>query len=131
LCGLVERGQRVNLLGHPHGAKLGCNCRRHPARHHQACHHRTQFAGNAQRHNLRHEVFGVVARAANIDLQRQCAASEERRQADNRQREIPDAQDLLEHLAEVPRRQQAAKHGVAGEQRQPPHLCEHGQHEAA
>ena len=68
-----QRGQGVDLLGHFHGADFGGDGGGDAARHHQAGDHRPQFAGDAQHHDLRHDGFGAIAVAAQIDLQRQHA----------------------------------------------------------
>ena len=68
-----QRGQRVDLLGDFHGADFGGDGGGDAARHHQARDHRSQFAGDAQHHDLRHDGFGAVAVAAQINLQRQHA----------------------------------------------------------
>jgi hypothetical protein len=88
-----------------------------PACHHEAGQYRPQFAGDAQRHDGGDQAFGIEARRAEIDLQRQRAAGEEGGEADHGQREIADAQHLLEHLADIAGGGEALDQAVADEQR--------------
>ena len=87
-----EGGQRVDLLGHAHGADLGRDRGGDTARDHQPAEDGAEFAGHGQCNDVGDNGFGVEALAARKDLQRQRAAGEERRHADDRQREIADAQ---------------------------------------
>ncbi len=57
------------------------------AGHHQSGNHRPQLARDAEHHDLRHDGFGAVAVAADIDLERQHAAGEERGETHDRQGE--------------------------------------------
>jgi hypothetical protein len=72
--------------------------------------------GPSSRHpdgnNRRHHRLGIEARAAGIDLQGKGTASEDRRQADNRQGKPADLQKRHPKLAQIERRpQDMAKDG--------------------
>ena len=127
-----KRGQRVNLLGHLHGADLGGDGGGDAARHHQAGDHRAQFAGDAQHHDLGHDGFGAIAVAAQIDLQRQHAAGEEGGEPHHRQREIADAHHLADDQPAIDRRAETSAASVrAGELRQPADMGQHRENGAA
>ena len=113
-----ERHQRVDLLGDAHGAEFGGNRGADAARHHEGRQHRTQFAGDAKRHDGGDQAFRQLKRRrAQIDLQGQRAAGEEGGEADDGQREIADAQHLLEDLAQEDLRRQALQQPILDEQR--------------
>ena len=59
-----ERGQRVDLLGHAHGADFGGDGGGDAARNHQPRDHRPQLARDAEHDDLRHEGFRAEAVAA-------------------------------------------------------------------
>ena len=127
-----ERGQRVDLLGHAHGAELGGDRGGDAAGDHQAAEHRAELAHDADGDDRGHHGLGVEAGAAGIDLQRQRGAGEERGQADDRQREVADAQQLLAELdrvegrADEVRERRAPRRSSAGRWR-----CEQPQGRAA
>ena len=91
----AQRGQGVDLLGHPHGADFGGHGGANAARHHEAGQDRPEFAGDRPHHDVGDGALGGEAGEAGVTLQGQDHAGEERRQADHGQREIAD----LHHLA--------------------------------
>ena len=65
-----------------------------------------KFARDAERHDRGDQAFGIEARRAEIDLQRQRAAGEEGGEADDGQRVVADPHHLIEDLADIDGRRQ-------------------------
>ena len=82
--------KRIDLLCHFHRRDFSGNRRGHARSDHQAHQNGAQLAHHADCDDLGHDCFRVEARAACVDLQCQCAACEDRGQADNREREPTD-----------------------------------------
>ncbi len=122
-----QRHQRIDLLGDPHGAKLGGDRGADAARHHESGKHGAKFAGDAQRHDGGHQALGIEARGAEIDLQRQRAAGEEGGEPHHGKREVADLQHLIEDLADVDLRRQALQQPVLEEERDAAHLLHQGE----
>src|SRR5579885_51794 len=112
-----KRGERVDLLCHPHRADFGGDGRGHPAGHHQARDHRTQLARDAEHNDLRHKGFRAIAAAADEYLQGQHAAREEGGEPHHRQRKIADAHHLPDDEQPVNRGPDAGRHRIGGENR--------------
>ena len=90
-----EGDERVDLLGHLHRADLGRDGGGDAARDHQAAEDGAELADHADGDDGGHDGFGVEARAAGVDLQRERAAGEERGEADDGEAEVADEPDLL------------------------------------
>jgi hypothetical protein len=99
-----ERDQRVDLFGDLHRADLGGDGGGDAARDHEPAEDGPKFPRDADGDDLGHHGLGVEARAAGVDLQRQRAAGEKRREAHHGQREPADVQKLVRQFARVPGR---------------------------
>ena len=74
-----------------------------------------KFAHDADRHDRRHDRLGAEARAPGIDLKRQRAAGEQRRQPDDRKAEVANEQKGLRELSQVEGRTHQMADGQSGE----------------
>ena len=106
----------VDLFGRAHGPDLGGDGRGDPSGQHQGRQHRPELAGDPQRHDLRHDLLGVEAPAAGIDVERQRRSGEHCCQADHRQGEIADLAELAPKLSEEQGRGDHGRYATPSEQ---------------
>src|SRR5258706_1301178 len=126
-----KRCQRVDLLGDAHRADLRGDGGGNAAGDHQTGDDRPKLARNAEHDDLRHNRFGAVAIAADVDLQGEHAAPEERGQSHHRQGEVTDAKHLTYDMEPVDGRSETTRHRGQREQAQAADLGEEGEDGAA
>ena len=113
----------VDLFGRPHGPDLGGDGGGYAPGQHQGGEHGAKLARNPQGHDLGHDLLGVEAPAAGIDVQRQGRAGEDGGQTHHGQGQIADGEGLANKLAAEKRRAQTAADPAPGEQGQPSGLA--------
>ena len=94
----AQRADRVDLLGHLHGAQLGRDAGAHAPADHQRGEHRRQLAREREADDAAHVGLGAEARQRKAGLQRQHHAREERRDQHDGGGTRPDRLQLAQRL---------------------------------
>ena len=126
-----ERGERVDLLGDPHGADFRRHRGADPSGDHEAGQHGPQFAGDRKHHDGRDRAFGREAGEAGVALQRQDHAGEEAGQPHHRQGIEADLHHLAQKQARVEGRPYAVRGCFERKEREAPDGLEQREHAVA
>src|SRR5262245_16388998 len=126
-----HHAQPVELLGGDHGADLGCRGRAGAPGHQERGQHRAELAHQAQADDRAKRLRGTEALQGVVALEAEHHADGQPADADDGQREEAQLVDLVDHVAQAPRRRDGIARHLEQEEPHGAEIADHARRRAA